>query len=328
MTRELKVNGKPIYILIVSLCVACLAAGVAIGSYITVPPNAPDYIINQRDGVIYAIDTHGTTAFSSKDASEVINSALNAGNYVFIKSGTYNLTASLKVYSHTILEGEGIDDPVLGKNDTATRLTRSPNLNDSVITGKNVYNIVIKNLAVDGTRNDSTPIDGCDGLNFNVIKRSRLEGLSVYNCMGEGICLTGSGSIENRVLYCSVRHNNKNGILQQLQSDSTVSYCELGGNGYDGLRMYTAGNNLVEGCTVFLNKGCGIRLYDALQNRIVDNRVNTNAADGIRVRCKPKTAATETLSAKTSSTTTATTEPEVLREWFWSAAPKLPSRTA
>jgi len=90
MTRELKVNGKPIYILIVSLCVACLAAGVAIGSYITLPPNAPDYIINQRDGVIYAIDTHGTTAFSSKDASEVINRALNEGNYVFIKSGTTN----------------------------------------------------------------------------------------------------------------------------------------------------------------------------------------------------------------------------------------------
>ncbi len=255
----------------------------AVGSYITTPRNAPDYVISQKDDTVYALDTRGATALSGTDASEVINKALSAGNYVFIKSGTYNLTASLKVYSHTILEGEGVDDPVLGKNDTATRLSRSPSLNGSVITGKNVYNIVIKNLAVDGTRNDSTPIAGCDGLHFDVIKRSRLEGLSVYNCMGEGICLTGSGSIENRMIYCSVRHNNMNGILQQLQSDSTVSYCELGGNGYDGLRMYTAGNNLVEGCTIFLNKGCGIRLTDAQQNRIVANRVNTNVADGIRV---------------------------------------------
>ncbi len=276
-------NGKAGYILVVFLCVVCLIAGASISSLIKVAPNAADYIVDQKDGKIYAQDKNGAVAFSGDDAAAVINEALSSGNYVFIKSGRYNITHSIIVYSHTILEGEGGDDPALGKSNLATRLVRSPTLQSPLIEGSDVYDLVIKNLAIDGARTNRTDTPNLDGIRLDVVKRSRLEGLSVYDCMGNGVCLTGAGSIENRILYCTLRHNNMNGLLQQLQSDSTVAYCELGGNGYDGLRMYTAGNNLIEGCTVFLNKGCGIRLTDAPQNRIVDNRINTNTQDGIRL---------------------------------------------
>jgi parallel beta-helix repeat protein len=265
--------------------------GVAIGIYVTVPTNGPDFVISQHDGLVVAQNFMGITAYSGADASEVINQATHSGNSVYIKSGTYNLTRPIEVFSNSILQGEGIDDPVLGTSESATRLVRSPTLNGPIISGANVYNVLIKCLSIDGTRINSTVTnDLCDGIHLDVVKRSRFEGLAVYDCMGNGICLTGAGSIENRILYCSVRHNNMNGILQHLQSDSSVYFCELGGNGYDGLRMYTAGNNLVEGCTVFLNKGCGIQLADAQQNRVVDNRVNTNYGDGIRVSIRTENA--------------------------------------
>ncbi|MCW4001435.1 MAG: right-handed parallel beta-helix repeat-containing protein [Candidatus Bathyarchaeota archaeon] len=276
---------------IIALCIACLLVGVAIGIYITVPPNAPDYVISQQGRLVVAENSLGIVAFSGADASQVINDATHSGNSVYIKSGTYNLTAPIVVFSNSILIGEGTDDPVLGTSDSATRLVRSPTLNGSIITGANVYNVLIKTLSIDGARINSTITNEfCDGVHFDVIKRSRLEGIAVYDCMGNGICLTGSGSIENRIVYCSVRHNNMNGILQQLQSDSSVYFCEVGGNGYDGLRLYTSGNNLVEGCTVFLNKGCGIQLADAQQNRILGNRVNTNYGDGIRVSIRTESA--------------------------------------
>ncbi len=284
MTEKLKTKGKTGYFLkIISLCIACLLVGVVIGVYIIVPSNAPDYVIYQKNEKIYAQNSFGFTAYSGEDASGVINEALQSGNYVFIKSGTYNITSPIVVFSQTHLEGEGVDDPALGQSDSATRLLRDPTLNGPIVYGKNIYNVLIKNLSIIGAKTNSTPTENCDGVYFDLIKRSRIEGIAVYDCAGNGVCLTGAGSIENRLLYCSIRHNNMNGILQQLQSDSSVYFCELGGNGYDGLRMYTAGNNLVQGCTIFLNKGCGIRLTDAQQNRIVDNRINTNSADGVRI---------------------------------------------
>ena len=64
-------------------------------------PGAPSYTIFTEGGTYYAKDANGAIAFSSTNASYVINTALAAGVGVHLLAGTYTLTAPIIYNSNT-----------------------------------------------------------------------------------------------------------------------------------------------------------------------------------------------------------------------------------
>jgi len=87
------------------------------------------------------------------DDASVIQSAIDIGGRILIKSGTYLLTSGLNVESNVYIEGEGW---------TSTKLKQADNTNITGYligcqTGTTVNNVVIKDLEIDGNQaNNST----------------------------------------------------------------------------------------------------------------------------------------------------------------------------
>ncbi|UCC33173.1 MAG: right-handed parallel beta-helix repeat-containing protein [Candidatus Bathyarchaeota archaeon] len=249
------------------------------------------YTIFVRDKTYHAQSRlAGEIECAGADASEIINYALGAladiGGKVLLTAGNYTIERSLIVYSNTILEGEGMDDK--NKQGLGTRLSAARSLREPVIRNhdpaKGDYNIIIKNLAVDGNRSNKTRVAGATGINFTKTIRCRIIDVAVYNCRDTGIVLDGNqGTVEAQLDRVTSRGNNYRGIHLRTQSDFHIQNCEVGSNEENGIVLASCSAGSIIGCNVYLNRQSGIQLYNSKYMRIIGNRANHNGRSGIEV---------------------------------------------
>ena len=135
------------------------------------------YSVFIESNIYYVMNRFGEIEDSDQNASRLINQGLSivavTGGKVTLAAGNYSIEKSLIIQSNTIFEGEGIDDKT--KSGLGTRLTASHNLNEPIIRNYNLtsgdHNIIIKNLAIFGNRQNKTRIVGATGINFTKTSR-------------------------------------------------------------------------------------------------------------------------------------------------------------
>lgn len=249
------------------------------------------YTIFAREGVYYAQNAFtGGGEISGSNASDIINRALDAladkGGRVLLTAGDYPIEHSLLVHSNTILEGEGVDDknnPGLGTRLVAAKSLREPVLRNHD-PGRGDFNIIIKNLAVDGDRPDKTRVVGANGIRFTKTTRCRIIDVAVYNCRDTGIVFDGNhGTIEAQLDRVTSRGNNYRGIFMKTQSDFHIQNCEVGSNEEKGIVLASCSAGSLMGNNVYLNRRSGIELYNSRYMRIIGNRANHNGRSGIEL---------------------------------------------
>jgi len=248
------------------------------------------YTIFAEGATYYAQNRFGTIEHSETSAAELINHVLNAvagtGGKIFLAAGDYTIEKSLIIHGNTILEGEGIDDK--NNRGLGTRLIAASLLDEPVIrnhdTTEGDYNIIIKNLAIDGNRPNKTRVVGATGINFTKTVRCRIIDVAVYNCKDTGIVFDGNGgTVEASLDRVTSRGNNYRGIHMSTQSDFHIQNCEIGSNEDSGMVFASCSAGSIIGCNVYLNKQYGIQLYNSKYMRTIGNRANHNGRSGIEV---------------------------------------------
>lgn len=132
------------------------------------------------------------------------------GGEVFIPAGVYEIERTLKVPSNVTLRGEGAATVLRAK----ASIGENQYPNNRVISNADVesgnINIVIKDLVVDGGLLGEYHKTGIYGISLSNCDNSRIEGVIVRRCSGEGILVAyGKGNVV--VERCVVEENN-NGI--------------------------------------------------------------------------------------------------------------------
>lgn len=292
MKAESKLRASLIAITIAVMLILILIVSSEAGSQVSLensPVSGLLTIIPQQNGYS-VINRQGTIELSEEDASTAINYALEVvaekGGQVFLSSGSYTITTTLKIHGNTVLEGEAIDDP--NNRGYGTRLIAAQNLEGPIlanahpITGD--YNIIIRNLAIDGSRPSKDRKIGSTGISLTKTVRCRIADVAVYNCMDSGIVMDGQGGTVEAILErISSRGNNYAGLQMKTQSDFHISNCEFGSNQGFGILLSSCSSSSIIGCNVFLNKRSGIQLYNTNQMRITSNRANHNGYSGIEI---------------------------------------------
>jgi len=125
---------------------------------------APSYIIFVEAGVTKALNCRTQAIESGIDASEIIQSAINAllpqGGKIFIKRGTYEITKTIELPknrpwsphygAHYIIEGEG--------RASLLKMADGISLDWAILRLDNVERCVVKNLGFDGNKGTGTKV--------------------------------------------------------------------------------------------------------------------------------------------------------------------------
>jgi parallel beta-helix repeat protein len=159
----------------------------------------PDYIIDNVGGVITVYDYQGNVVHSGADATTEINWAITqctTGGYVFIKSGTYNLSASIIVPGATVdllLEGAGWETKLLTGAGAynAIWLVGIPN---------EIARVVIRDLYIDG---------GASAQGGVPTQQNGIMLQNSHDCIVENCYITGMG----RTGIYNTQSSNRNLII-------------------------------------------------------------------------------------------------------------------
>jgi parallel beta-helix repeat protein len=248
----------------------------------TVFPNQNGYTVKNRLGII--------ELYREEDAAKAINFALDSvadkGGKVFLTTGDYIITTSLKIHSNTVLEGEAIDD--VNSAGFGTRLVAAKDLQEPILRNANPHTgdstIIIRTIAFDGSRQNKDRTIGATGINLTKTVRCRIVDVTVYNCKDSGIVFDGSGgTVEAFLERVSSRGNNYAGLHMKTQSDFHIYNSEFGSNQGFGILLTSCSSGSIIGCNVFLNKQSGIQLYNTKEMRLLGNRANHNDKSGIEI---------------------------------------------
>lgn len=220
---------------------------------------------------------HGTTGghkapMQVRNAAEfstiqaAINDLPSTGGIVFIPAGTYNVTAAISVPANVTLWGAGTSTILKIPDSTIT----STAVNIVANTASGNSGIVIRDLVLDGNRNNQSPTGGgfdSAGINFNpAVNKSKILNCTIRNIIGDAIVLA-NGCGNNEVRGNSITNIGKNGITQSSQ----------------GIGIYIITNchdNLVAGNEFFdIMGGSVVNLQGGLRTQIVDNRINVGSGN-------------------------------------------------
>ena len=133
----MKVDGSKVRIALIAVIIGVLL-GAYIGYALTptttftispgVYPGAPDYTIWREGSNYFAKNKYGEIEFSGTNASQVIQSAINAltnGGKIFIHQGVYEINTPIILKEHITIVGEGGIKSNSGKGTTVLSATQS-----------------------------------------------------------------------------------------------------------------------------------------------------------------------------------------------------------
>jgi len=195
----------------------------------------------------------GVVEFQGTIASSVIQSAINAmdeGESLFIKYGTYNLNSVLNVTKGINIIGEGIIHDAVPYDMHGTILKKSGNVfSGSLATTK--YNPIIKNIGIDGIDQTGIGLTLRDfhGILENVIVMNCNYGIDIQDCWrlksynirayknnyGGRLHTSGCSGIE--FFGSDFNVNNVTGMIVEIGHAITFFGCDFEYNGVYGLSI-------------------------------------------------------------------------------------------
>jgi len=225
------------------------------------------YIIFQEDDLIKALNCQkGFVEFSSKDASSVIQSAINSlpteGGTIFIKAGTYEISSTIKLKNNVMLIGEGwsVCLKLADNRPSGTHILQ----NEDTVTGNT--DIIIANLMLDGNRENQAYL--INGIHFEKVTRAKLINIKAVNSRGCNIYLSGCSEVE-------ISHPHLEGAGDDNLAISLGSYyIDVIGGIYKASAGVTGSSH-------------GIEVEDAKLVNIVNPICMNNTHYGILVRASP-----------------------------------------
>ncbi|MBI2596297.1 right-handed parallel beta-helix repeat-containing protein [Candidatus Daviesbacteria bacterium] len=213
------------------------------------------------------------------------------GGAVYVPSGTYTITEKIRLFSNTILFGDGIDKTIL-QLDSA--LLTDP---DGILANDTNYghqNIVIRDITFRGLFKESGILNCCAGIKLRQLDGGFLDNIKVEGFSWHGIWLaykkqtTGNlDAVEHvRISNCQILNNKGSGIaIDSPQSNNIVDHCVFSGN-----NLGTGGDK---------NGGAAVNLFmdeDGLvtKNKILNNTITSNFSKGISVVARNNITAIQT----------------------------------
>jgi len=212
------------------------------------------------------------------DVAPFILAILAAGKVVFVPAGIF-LCSPLTLPAGARILGAG-DNSVL-------QLKAASNSPCLTLAG----NIVLKDFKVDGNKVNQT-ISNSHGVAISAASNTKVLGLSVINCRGDGINVDNSTLIEIRDVFTT--GNTVNGVRIQRADDVRLSnvqaYLSDGAATGDGIAISSAGNAVnrvtLTNCTASYNINRGISILGFGSKNVIgvtlsNCLVNNNTSHGI-----------------------------------------------
>ena len=204
----------------------------------------------ELSNIVYvARDGTGDYNCDGEDDQIEINQAIAyinsiGGGIVHLKNGTFVISDSINLSSNLILEGEGAEKTIIKIEDGSTKE------NWATIVGDGISNTIIKNLTIDGNK-DNCPVP--NGINSDV------NAINLYN--------SNNLTVENVKMIDFWT----DGVMFIHSSNSVVKDCEVIQAGHEGLRAIYSDNITFSNNYVYSARtgNAGIRIYES-SNCIVE----------------------------------------------------------
>ncbi|RLE01101.1 MAG: hypothetical protein DRI99_07815, partial [Candidatus Aminicenantes bacterium] len=200
--------------------------------------------------VYVATDGTGDYNCDGTDDQIEINQAISdinstGGGTVHLKAGTYIISDSISLSSNLIFEGEGMEKTIIKIEDGSTKE------NWATIAGEGISSTTIKNLTIDGNKDNCPVPKGID---------SDVDAFHLYNSLN----LT----VENVKMIDFWT----DGVEFSHSSDSAVKDCEVIQGGHEGLRaIYSENITFTNNYVYSAGTGnAGVRIYES-SNCIIEN---------------------------------------------------------
>jgi len=232
------------------------------------PDQAYDYLIFNEGGLTKARKDDGTIEFQDSDAQQVIQNAINSGNEIMIKGGTYLLSSSLLIQKSNFS---------MRMNRNTILKATNPATNVISVSDNGAYSkIEIDGGEIDGANNPGSGIYVGRTASYITI-----NGIFIHNCGENGIYF--NKAYRSLISNCHIHNNTGDGILlQHGANDNKLFANELTINKKSGIEIHTASFTNVSTNVVYWNKINGIYLHSgSIENMLIGNVIEYNLSDGI-----------------------------------------------
>lgn len=263
------------------------------GSIITVAPfgnsDAADYTcdgVNDEVEIQTALcELKGFSTISSdcgqynSDPDSISDAIKEMGGTVRLLAGTFYITENIRIYSNSILEGEGIDLSIIKVDDSAPEFP-----NAGVIRMAGTDNNIIQDFTINGNK-DSDVFDGSNptskyryGVYTLNSSRIHMRRVRAYNCPGYGFDPHGVPGSKDSTDYMVIEDsyaedNNLDGFTIDKSYFVTVSNNWAIDNHRNGFELTTGAvavniinNHAINNGIVYSSGGCGIKIQDQYNN--------------------------------------------------------------
>ena len=152
------------------------------------------------------------------------------GGTLTLSEGTFIIDGPINLISNMIMQGQGAN--------TIIKLADGVNQDMPLLQGENVSNVIIRNLVIDGNKeNQATGTNHAILLNY--FENITIEKTIIQNCTGNGIRITGEYSIGHIVKIQNniINNNNGNGISCTWAQDSEIINNTIKLNGGVGINI-------------------------------------------------------------------------------------------
>lgn len=211
---------------------------------------------------------------SGTDAGLQIKAAANflgttSGGKLLIKSGTYSIQHDIQVLngSNVVIEGEGVGNTVLRVDSDAVFNT---------LFFRNVSNIVVRNLEIDGNR-------GSFSNNYCVDSGTAVSNLIIENCYihhspKSNLHFFGSTNTNINITSCEISNAALSGVVFQDCIDTKITDCHLHDNTVRDIHLYRSdggGSN----CSIVNNHCESVTTSWNIQSQFENTRVIGNTIE-------------------------------------------------
>jgi parallel beta-helix repeat protein len=222
--------------------------------------------------------TPGTT-----DMTDEINTCVATGKECVLTDSVYLVSSPINLVSNAVISGKGIGNTII---------RQKANANTNVIYGLEKTDFVIRDLSIDGNK-DNNPT-GDNGISLYDCTRFIIERVESYNNKLKGFVL--ADACTDGIFLNVEAHNNSQDGITFASGTSSGKLCErnsivnsnLHDNTIYGIGLVTPDTNylqtqniLIQGNTIKDNGSYGIEVFGAEGPRIIGNHIEGSGNHGI-----------------------------------------------